>query len=84
MAEEAAVALQSLGIPAGSDIQTRLQIINELESKGRDEFLREWVVQREVQMHKLEAEVRSGRSCILVHWMRYTTVKATMKPKVNF
>jgi len=55
--EEAAVALQSLGIPAGGDIQTRLQIIDELERKGRDEFLREWVVQREVQMHRLEAEV---------------------------
>jgi HEAT repeat protein len=55
--EEAAVAVQSLGIPTGGDIQTRLQIINELKRKGRDEFMREWVVQREVQMHKLEAEV---------------------------
>ncbi len=56
-ASSAAVALQSLGMPTGRDAETRLQIINELESKGRDEFLREWVVHRELQMRKLEAEV---------------------------
>ncbi len=55
--EEAAVALQSLGMPTGRDAETRLQIIDELESKGRDEFLREWVVHRELQMRNLEAEV---------------------------
>jgi HEAT repeat protein len=57
VAEAAAAALQSLGIPAGTDAQTRRQIIDELERKGRDEFLRDWVVHREVQMRKLEAEV---------------------------
>jgi HEAT repeat protein len=57
VAEEAAAALQSQGIPAGKDAQTRRQIIDELERKGRDEFLRDWVVHREVQMRKLEAEV---------------------------
>ncbi len=57
VAEEAAAALQSLGIPAGRDAQTRQQIIDELERKGRDEFLRNWVVHREAQMRKLEAEV---------------------------
>jgi len=57
VAEEAAAALQSLGIPAGTDAQTRRQIIDELERKGRDEFLRDWVVHREAQMRKLEAEV---------------------------
>lgn len=57
VAEEAAAALQSLGIPAGTDAQTRRQIIDELERKGRDEFLRDWVIHREVQMRKLEAEV---------------------------
>jgi len=56
VAEEAAAALQSLGIPAGTDAQTRRQIIDELERKGRDEFLRDWVIHREVQMRKLEAE----------------------------
>jgi len=57
VAGEAAVALQSQGIPAGRDAQTRQQIIDELERKGRDEFLRNWVVHREAQMRKLEAEV---------------------------
>lgn len=57
VAEEAAVALQSQGIPTGRDAKTRQQIIDELERKGRDEFLRNWVVHREVQMRKLEAEV---------------------------
>jgi len=57
VAEEAAVSLQSQGIPAGRDAQTRQQIIDELEREGRDEFLRNWVVHREAQMRKLEAEV---------------------------
>jgi HEAT repeat protein len=57
VAEAAAAALQSQGIPASKDAQTRQQIIDGLERKGRDEFLRDWVVHREVQMRKLEAEV---------------------------
>ena len=51
-------ALKSLGIPiAGKDANARQQIIKELNQKGRDEFLRDWVIRQESEMDKLEAEM---------------------------
>jgi len=59
---EAEKALHSLGIPAGKDAATRNQIINELQRKGRDEFLKDWVIRQEAQVRVLETE--------LVFWQR--------------
>ena len=56
VAAEAAKALQSLGIPVGKDAETRRQIINELKRKGREAFLRDWLIHQEAQMRRLEAE----------------------------
>ncbi|MEE9369920.1 MAG: hypothetical protein V3W45_00485, partial [Sedimentisphaerales bacterium] len=47
-------ALRSLGIPVGKDAKTRKQIINELERKGREAFLRDWLIHQERQMRELE------------------------------
>jgi len=49
-------ALHSLGIPVGKDAATRQQIINQLQRKGKDEFLRDWLVRQERQLRSLEAE----------------------------
>jgi HEAT repeat protein len=56
VADEAEDVLHSLGIPVGRDAETREQIIDELKRKGRDDFLRDWMVRQETQMRKLETE----------------------------
>jgi HEAT repeat protein len=57
IAVEAENVLHSLGIPVGEDAETRKQIIDELKRKGRDEFLRDWMVRQETQIRKLETEL---------------------------
>ena len=54
-------ALHSLGIPVGKDTRTRKQITRELKRKGRDEFLRDWVIRQEAQLRELEAEAALWR-----------------------
>jgi len=65
VAAEAEKALHSLGIPVGKDAETRKQIIDELKRKGRDEFLRDWLIRQEAQMHKLETELGLWRELYL-------------------
>ncbi len=62
---EAEAALHSMGIPVGKDAETRKQIIEELKRKGRDEFLRDWLIRQEAQMRKLEAELGQWRQLYL-------------------
>jgi HEAT repeat protein len=49
-------ALESLGIPVGRDAQARKQIIEGLQRKGLDEFLRDWLIRQERDMARLETE----------------------------
>lgn len=65
VAAEAEKALKSVGIPVGKDAETRRQIRNELERKGRDRFLQDWLIQQETRMHKLEAELSLWRQLYL-------------------
>ncbi len=58
---EAEKALHSLSIPVGEDYWTRAQNISELRSKGRDEFLRDWLIRQESQMRKMRVELNSWR-----------------------
>ena len=53
---EAEKSVRSLGIPVGRDLQSRRQIINELRRKGKDVFLRDWLLRQEEQLRKLETE----------------------------
>jgi len=57
VAEAAEQALHSLGIPVGRDAETRAQIIRELESKNKDEFLRDWLIRQEEQIRKMRSEL---------------------------
>ncbi len=59
---EAEKALRSLGIPVGENYWTREQNISELRSKGRDEFLRDWLIRQEAQMRKMRVELNSWQS----------------------
>ena len=66
VASEAEKALRSLGIPVGKDAETRKQIIDELKRKGRDKFLRDWLIRQESQMRKLETEMDLWRELYLL------------------
>jgi len=59
---EAEKALHSLGIPVGENYWTREQNISELRSKGRDEFLRDWLIRQEAQMRLMRVELSSWQS----------------------
>jgi len=59
---EAEKALRSLGIPVGENYWTREQNIVELRSKGKDEFLRDWLIRQEAQMRKMRVELNSWQS----------------------
>ena len=58
-------ALRSLRIPVGQNAETRRQIIYELERKGRDEFLGDWLIRLESQMRELEKELKSWQQLYL-------------------
>jgi len=68
--DEAVVAaakqsLHSLGIPVGTDTRAREQIIKELKRKGRDEFLRDWVIRQETQLRNLQAQLQQWHKLYL-------------------
>ena len=50
-------ALKFVGITIGKDARTRRQNIGELKRKGKDEFLREWLIRQEARMRQLESEL---------------------------
>jgi hypothetical protein len=58
-------ALRSLSIPVGRDSQMREQIISELERKGKNEFLRDWLIRREAQIRDLRSETDFWRGAYL-------------------
>ncbi len=58
-------ALQSLGIPVSKDAKTRKQIRDELERKGKDAFLRDWLIRQEAQMSKLRTEANLWKGLYL-------------------
>jgi len=61
VAAEAEKALQSVGITVGKDAETREKIIQELQSKGKEKFLQERLVQQKLNMDALEAKIKSWR-----------------------
>lgn len=65
VAEEAKKALHTLGIPVGTDARTRQLIIRDLERKGRDEFLRDWLIRQESLMREMRAELNEWRDLYL-------------------
>lgn len=58
-------ALRSLSMPVGRDRQTREQIINELIRKGKNEFLRDWLIRREALIRDLRSETDFWRTSYL-------------------
>ncbi|MDT8301710.1 MAG: HEAT repeat domain-containing protein [Sedimentisphaerales bacterium] len=55
---EAEKALQSLGIPVGENYWIREQNIRDLQDKGKDEFVRAWLIRQETQLSNLRKEVK--------------------------
>jgi len=62
---EAEKALRSLGMPVGESYWARQANIEELQRKGPDEFLREWINRQGTQMRQLRNEVKSWRDLYL-------------------
>ena len=58
---EAEKALQSIGIPLAQDRSTRNEMIKELEGKGKDKFLQDWLIRQEIEHKKLEDKVITWR-----------------------
>lgn len=65
VADEAEKALHSLGIPVGTNPKMREVIIRDLILKGRDAFLRDWLINQEAQMRQLRAELDSWQKSYL-------------------
>ncbi len=61
VAAEAEKALQSVGISVGRDAESRERIIQELQSKGKEKFLQERLVQQKLNMDNLEVKIRFWR-----------------------
>ncbi len=57
IADAAKSAVKALGIPQGKDAEARHQIIKEIEQKGKDEFLKDWLIRQETQIKNLEGQV---------------------------
>ena len=61
VAAEAEKTLHSVGIPFGQDSATRREIIKELEGKGKDKFLQDWLIRQELNKKTLEDKVKLWR-----------------------
>ncbi len=59
VAAEAKEALHSLGIPVGENYWTREQNISELRSKGKDVFLRDWLIHQEALLREMRTKLNS-------------------------
>lgn len=55
-------ALRFLSIPVGRDAQTRETIISELRRKGRNEFLRDWLIRQESQIRQFRSDLDFWRA----------------------
>lgn len=56
---EAEEALHSLGIPVGENYWAREQNIIELRSKGKDVFLRDWLIRQEALLREMRTKLNS-------------------------
>jgi HEAT repeat protein len=58
-------ALRSLGMPAGANAEARAEIIEQLQRKGKDEFLRDWVIRQDGRIRELEGELNWWKAQLL-------------------
>ncbi len=65
VADEAEKALHSLGIPVGTNSKMRKEIIRDLILKGREPFLRDWLINQEAQMRQIRADLDSWQKSYL-------------------
>ncbi len=81
---EAEKTIRSLGIPVGQNLQDRKQIIGELKRKGRDAFLRDWLLRQEEQVRRLESETQLWQKLYLDSLDRIYDGLGTDDAKANF
>jgi len=66
IADAAQRTIKDAGIPVVVEPNERQQLIEELKSRGKDEFLRNWLIRQEAEKRKLEAEVRQWQQMYLL------------------
>ncbi|MHC4130829.1 MAG: HEAT repeat domain-containing protein [Planctomycetota bacterium] len=65
IAQAAEKAVKDAGIPVVKDTAARQQLIEELNNKGKEEFLRDWLIRQEAEMNRLQAETQQWRQMYL-------------------
>lgn len=58
-------ALQSLGVPVSRDARRRAQILNDLRTRGMEQFQRDWLIRQESRVNDLEKERDQWRKLYL-------------------
>ncbi|MHC4186867.1 MAG: HEAT repeat domain-containing protein [Planctomycetota bacterium] len=59
-------AVKDAGIPVLQDPAERQQLIEELNNKGKEEFLRDWLIRQEAEMNRLQTETQQWRQMYLL------------------
>ncbi len=54
-------AVQSIGIPVGKDPKTRAEIVRELQRKGKDKFIQDWLIRQDLNLSQMEAKMKLWR-----------------------
>jgi HEAT repeat protein len=58
-------AVQEAGIPVVKDPAARQKLIEELQNKGKEQFLRDWLIRQEAEMNRLQTEMQQLRQMYL-------------------
>jgi HEAT repeat protein len=58
-------AVKDAGIPVVKDPVARQQLIEELKNKGKEEFLRDWLIRQEAEMTRLQTETQQWQQMYL-------------------
>ncbi|MHC4265529.1 MAG: HEAT repeat domain-containing protein [Planctomycetota bacterium] len=66
IAQAAEKAVKDAGIPVVKDPIARQQLIEELMNKGKEEFLRDWLIRQGAEMNRLQIEIQQWQQMYLL------------------
>jgi HEAT repeat protein len=65
IAQAAEIAVKDAGIPVVKEPQERQQLIEELKNKGKEDFLRDWLIRQGADINRLQAEIQQWQQLYL-------------------
>jgi hypothetical protein len=77
-------AVKDAGIPVVKDPISRQQLIEELKNKGKEEFLRDWLIRQEAEMNRLQTETKQWQQMYLSALNKIYSGLTDDPAKVNF